>query len=54
MSTIGADYETMDKVGNGALLRRENLYVSLISALAKPVSRSATDPRERAKRSAAL
>jgi hypothetical protein len=54
-----AEYESLDKAGKGALLRREGLYTSLISAwrsqrdagvreaLAKPVGRPPADPRER-------
>jgi transposase len=54
-----AEYEELDKVGKGALLRREGLYTSLISAwrdqrdrgalaaLAKPAGRPANDPRDR-------
>ena len=53
------EYESLDKVGKGALLRREGLYTSLISAwriqrdqgalqaLAKPAGRPAADPRDR-------
>jgi transposase len=53
------EYETLDKAGKGALLRREGLYTSLISswriqrdqgvlaALAKPAGRPAADPRDR-------
>lgn len=56
---ILAEYETLDKAGKGALLRREGLYSSLISAwrdqrdaaglaaLAKPAGRPQADPRER-------
>jgi transposase len=56
---ILAEYETLDKAGKGALLRREGLYTSLISAwriqrdqgalqaLAKPAGRPAADPRDR-------
>jgi len=56
---ILAEYETLDKQGKGALLRREGIYTSLISAwriqrdqgalaaLAKPTGRLQTDPRER-------
>jgi transposase len=54
-----AEYEELDKVGKGALLRREGLYTSLISAwrqqrdqgalaaLAKPAGRPAADPKDR-------
>ena len=54
-----AEYETLDKAGKGALLRREGLYTSLISAwreqrdkgalqaLAAPAGRPAADPAER-------
>ncbi len=54
-----AEYETLDKAGKGALLRREGLYSSLIStwrdqrdrgaleALAKPAGRAPADPLER-------
>ncbi len=54
-----AEYESLDKVGKGALLRREGLYTSLISAwrqqrdqgalqaLAKPVGRPQADPVDR-------
>jgi transposase-like protein len=54
-----AEYESLDKVGKGALLRREGLYTSLISAwraqrdqaamaaLAKPAGRPPADPMER-------
>lgn len=54
-----AEYEELDKAGKGALLRREGLYTSLISAwrqqrdqgalaaLAKPAGRPAADPRDR-------
>ena len=53
------EYEGLDKAGKGALLRREGLYTSLISAwriqrdqgalqaLAKPVGRPAADARDR-------
>ncbi len=53
------EYERLDKVGKGALLRREGLYTSLISewrkqrdrgaleALAKPAGRRPADPRDR-------
>ena len=56
---ILAEYEELDKAGKGALLRREGLYSSLISAwrdqrdkgalaaLAKPAGRPQADPRER-------
>jgi transposase-like protein len=56
---ILAEYDTLDKAGKGALLRREGLYTSLISswrqqrdqgglaALAKPAGRPAADPRDR-------
>ncbi len=56
---ILAEYETLDKAGKGALLRREGLYTSLISAwrdqrdrgaleaLAKPAGRTPADPLER-------
>lgn len=56
---ILTEYETLDKAGKGALLRREGLYTSLISAwriqrdqgslaaLAKPAGRPPTDPRDR-------
>jgi transposase-like protein len=56
---ILAEYEERDKAGKGALLRREGLYSSLISAwrdqrdkgalvaLAQPAGRPAADPRER-------
>lgn len=56
---ILAEYEELDKAGKGALLRREGLYTSLISAwrdqrdrgareaLAKPAGRPAADPRGR-------
>jgi hypothetical protein len=52
-------YETLDKSGKGALLRREGLYTSLIAAwkqqrdqgaraaLAKPAGRPKTDPAVR-------
>jgi transposase len=55
-----AEYEGLDKAGKGALLRREGLYSSLISAwreqrdrgaleaLAKPAGREPADPRDRA------
>ncbi len=54
-----AEYETLDKAGKGALLRREGLYSSLITAwrkqsdggaleaLAKPAGRQPADPLER-------
>ncbi|MEU4218186.1 IS3 family transposase [Actinoplanes sp. NPDC026623] len=53
------EYESLNKAGKGALLRREGLYTSLIAAwrsqrdagarqgLAKPVGRPPADPRER-------
>ncbi len=53
------EYERLDKAGKGALLRREGLYTSLISAwrsqrdggaleaLAKPAGRQPADPRDR-------
>ena len=56
---ILAEYEELDKAGKRALLRRENLYSSLISAwrdqrdkgalaaLAKPAGRPQANPRER-------
>jgi transposase-like protein len=56
---ILAEYEELDKAGKGALLRREGLYTSLISAwrqqrdqgalaaLAKPAGRPQADPRDR-------
>ena len=56
---ILAEYEELDKAGKGALLRREGLYTSLISAwraqrdqgaraaLAKPAGRPPADPAER-------
>jgi transposase len=56
---ILAEYESCDKAGKGALLRREGLYTSLISAwrhqrdqgalqaLAKPAGRAAADPVDR-------
>lgn len=56
---ILGEYETLDKAGKGALLRREGLYTSLISAwrdqrdrgaleaLAKPAGRTPADPLER-------
>lgn len=58
-SEILAEYETLDKAGKGALLRREGLYTSLISEwrkqrdrgaraeLAKPSGRPPVDPVER-------
>ena len=54
-----AEYESLDKVGKGALLRREGLYTSLISAwrlqrdqgvkeaLARPAGRPPADARDR-------
>jgi transposase len=54
-----AEYEELDKAGKGALLRREGLYTSLISAwrvqrdqgahaaLAKPAGRPQADPKDR-------
>lgn len=54
-----AEYEELDKAGKGALLRREGLYTSLISAwrtqrdqgalaaLAKPAGRPAAGPKDR-------
>ena len=54
-----AEYEELDKAGKGALLRREGLYTSLISAwrlqrdqgalaaLAKPAGRPQADSRDR-------
>jgi transposase len=54
-----AEYEQLDKQGKGALLRRENLYSSLISewrkqrdqgaleALSAPRGRPPADPRDR-------
>jgi hypothetical protein len=54
-----AEYESLDKAGKGALLRREGIYSSLISAwrlqrdqgalqaLAKPAGRPQTDPVDR-------
>ena len=54
-----AEYESLDKAGKGALLLREGLYTSLISAwrlqrdqgakeaLARPAGRPAADPRDR-------
>jgi transposase len=56
---ILAEYETLDRDGKGALLRREGLYTSLISewrkqrdrgalqALGKPLGRPPVDPVER-------
>jgi transposase len=56
---IVAEYEELDKAGKGALLRREGLYTSLVSAwrtqrdkgalaaLAKPAGRPPADPRDR-------
>jgi transposase len=56
---ILAEYETLDKVAKGALLRREGLYSSLLtewrkqrdrgamSELAKPSGRHETDPKDR-------
>jgi transposase len=56
---ILAEYESVDKVGKGALLRREGIYSSLISAwrrqrdqgalraLAKPAGRPQADPADR-------
>jgi transposase len=56
---ILAEYESLDKAGKGALLRREGIYSSLVSAwrlqrdqgalqaLAKPAGRPATDPVDR-------
>jgi transposase len=53
------EYESLDKAGKGALLRREGLYTSLISAwriqrdqgaraaLAKPVGRPPADSRDK-------
>jgi hypothetical protein len=53
------EYEQLDKAGKGALLRREGLYTSLISAwreqrdqgtrqaLGKPAGRPAADARDR-------
>jgi transposase len=53
------EYEALDKAGKGALLRREGLYTSLISAwriqrdqgalqaLAKPAGRAPADARDR-------
>ena len=54
-----AEYEELDKAGKGALLRREGLYSSLISAwrdqrdkgalaeLARPAGRPPADPKDR-------
>jgi transposase len=56
---ILAEYEELDKAGKGALLRREGLYTSLISAwrlqrdqgaraaLARPAGRPQADPKDR-------
>ena len=56
---ILAEYESLDKAGKGALLRREGIYSSLISAwraqrdqgalqaLAKPAGRPQSDPVDR-------
>jgi transposase-like protein len=56
---ILAEYESLDKAGKGALLRREGIYSSLISAwrqqrdqgalqaLAKPAGRPQADPADR-------
>lgn len=56
---IVAEYEGLDKAGKGALLRREGLYTSLVSAwrhqrdqgalqaLAKPAGRPQADPLDR-------
>jgi transposase len=56
---ILTEYESLDKAGKGALLRREGLYTSLISAwrqqrdqgalaaLAKPAGRPQADPADR-------
>ena len=56
---ILAEYEVLDRAGKGALLRREGLYTSLISAwreqrdqggleaLGKPAGRPAADARDR-------
>lgn len=56
---ILAEYETLDKQGKGALLRREGLYSSLITnwrqqrdkgatqALAAPAGRPKADPRDK-------
>jgi len=59
---ILAEYESLDKAGEGALLRREGIYSSLISAwrlqrdqgalqtLAKPAGRPQSDPADRERR----
>jgi transposase len=56
---ILAEYDSLDKAGKDALLRREGLYTSLIAAwrkqrdqgireaLARPMGRPVTDPRDR-------
>jgi transposase-like protein len=56
---ILAEYESLDKAGKGALLRREGIYSSLISAwrlqrdqgalhaLAQPAGRPPADPNDR-------
>jgi transposase len=56
---ILSEYDSLDKAGKGALLRREGLYTSLVSAwrqqrdqaalaaLAKPIGRPPADPVER-------
>jgi transposase len=56
---ILSEYDSLDKAGKGALLRREGLYTSLVSAwrqqrdqaalaaLAKPTGRPPADPVER-------
>ena len=56
---ILSEYDSLDKAGKGALLRREGIYSSLISAwraqrdqaalaaLAKPAGRAPADPLER-------
>ena len=56
---ILAEYESLDRAGKGALLRREGLYTSLISAwreqrdqgaleaLGKPAGRAPADARDR-------
>jgi transposase len=56
---ILAEYDTLDKAGKGALLRREGLYSSLLTewrrqrdrggqeALARPAGRAPADPRDR-------
>lgn len=56
---ILSEYEGLDKAGKGALLRREGLYSSLISAwreqrdrgvaeaLSRPAGRPQADPRDR-------